>query len=148
MTLSREIVGKIHSLSEIYLKYLHQIKLLISSSIYVVKILVCVTFLFPKYPDVNITQMTAESVYKYYLYEWVLVRTYILYELQLEVHCLTGDRSSIKTCPSTDEAQCAATQRIVDKIDWECDVIRNYAEENLVCPATYAVHHWSGLWRK
>ena len=47
--------------------------------------------------------MTAESVYKYYLYEWVLVRTYILYELQLEVHCLTGDRSSIKTCPSTDQ---------------------------------------------
>ncbi len=68
LTLVREIFFKISSKSEILKKYLHQIKLIIYYSIYVANILASVTFLFPKYPDVNTTQMTAGYIYKYYLY--------------------------------------------------------------------------------
>lgn len=33
----------------------------------------------------------------------------------------------------TDEANCAAARAVVEQIDWECTVHRNYSEENLGC---------------
>ncbi len=33
----------------------------------------------------------------------------------------------------TDEANCARTRAVVEQIDWECTVHRNYSEQNLGC---------------
>jgi hypothetical protein len=32
-----------------------------------------------------------------------------------------------------DIAKCAATRAIIDEVDWDCEVFKNYAEENLGC---------------
>ena len=32
-----------------------------------------------------------------------------------------------------EDLQCAAARAIIDRVDWECEVLRNYADTNLGC---------------